>query len=211
MMQPILEHLGVAVAALTGVLAARGKRVDLFGVLVLALVTAFGGGSIRDLALGDRPIFWVRDPSFAITASATAFVAFFIARAWELPQNVLLIADACALAFFTAIGAEKALHFQVAPHIAVAMGVITGVAGGMCRDVLTGEIPLVFRREIYLYATAAAIGAGCFVALQTFLPNRGTNLLAGTLITLALRLAGIRWRLALPVFEERRREPPPVP
>ena len=207
-MQPILEHLGVAVAAITGVLAARGKRVDMFGVLVLALVTAFGGGTIRDLALGDFPIFWVRDSSFTITASATALVTFFIGRARELPRNVLLVADACALSFFTMLGAEKALAFHVAPHIAVAMGVITGVAGGMCRDVLTGEIPLVFRREIYLYATAAAIGAGCFVALQSWLPNRGTNLIIGTLATLALRLAGIRWRLALPVFEKHPGENP---
>jgi uncharacterized membrane protein YeiH len=201
-MQSILEHLGVAVAALTGVLAARGKRVDLFGVLVLALVTAFGGGTIRDLALGDRPVFWVRDSSFAITASATALAAFFVARMRQFPQNVLLVADAGALSFFTAIGAEKALAFQAAPHIAVAMGVITGVAGGMCRDVLTGEIPLVFRREIYLYATAAAIGAACFVVLQSFAPNRSANLIAGTVTTLALRLAAIRWRLGLPVFDE---------
>ena len=207
-MQPILEHLGVAVAAMTGVLAARGKRVDLFGVLVLALVTAFGGGTIRDLVLGDHPIFWVRDSSFTITASATALLTFFIARTRELPRNVLLVADACALSFFTILGAEKALSFHVAAHIAVAMGVITGVAGGMCRDVLTGEIPLVFRREIYFYATAAALGAGFFVALQMWHPNRGTNLIIGTLATLTLRLAAIRWRLALPIFEEGPRKNP---
>ena len=207
-MQPILEHLGVTVAAITGVLAAKGKRVDLFGVLVLALVTAFGGGTIRDLTLGERPVFWVRDSSFAITASATALVTFFIARARELPRNVLLVADACALAFFTTLGAEKALAFHVAPHIAVAMGVITGVAGGMCRDVLTGEIPLVFRREIYLYATAAAIGARCFVMSERWLPNRGVSLVIGTLVTLALRLAAIRWRIALPEFERHPGENP---
>lgn len=202
-MQSILEHLGVAVAAVTGVLAAKGKRVDLFGVLVLALVTAFGGGTIRDLTLGERPVFWVRDSSFLLTASATALVTFFIARARELPRNVLLVADASALAFFTTLGAEKALTLHVAPHIAVAMGVITGVAGGMCRDVLTGEIPMVFRRQIYLYATASAMGASCFVLLQSYVPNRGANLVIGTLFTLALRLAGIRWRLGLPEFDHR--------
>jgi len=129
-MQALLEHFGVAVGAITGALAARGKRVDLFGVLVLALVAAFGGGTIRDLILGDRPIFWVRDGSFVLTAAAAGFVTFFIARLREMPRNVLLIADALALAFFTVLGAEKALTFNVAPHIAVAMGVITGVAGG---------------------------------------------------------------------------------
>ena len=79
-MYNVLEHLGVAVAAITGVLAARGKRVDLFGVVVLAMVTAIGGGTLRDLALGVRPVFWVSDPNFIITSTVTAFVTFFIAR-----------------------------------------------------------------------------------------------------------------------------------
>ncbi len=208
-MQALLEHFGVAVAAITGVLAARGKRVDLFGVLVLALVTAFGGGTIRDLALG-VPVFWVRNSGFVITAAATALAMFFVARTRELPRNVLLTSDAFALAFFTTLGAEKALAFGVAPHIAVAMGVITGVAGGMCRDVLTSEIPLVFRKEIHLYATASAIGAGFFVALRQWLPDRTVTIIAGTLVTLALRLAGIRWRLALPEFDEPPRGGPPA-
>ena len=200
-MQPLLEHFGVAVGAITGALAGRGKRVDLFGVLVLALVTAFGGGTIRDLVLGERPIFWVRDGSFVVTAAAAGIITFFIARIREMPRNVLLIADAFALAFFTVLGAEKALAFDVAPQIAVAMGVITGVAGGMCRDVLMSEIPLVFRREIHLYATASAIGAGVFVAMRHWFPGRTEALIAGTLVTLALRLAGIRWRLGLPEFD----------
>jgi uncharacterized membrane protein YeiH len=208
-MQTLFEHLGVAVAAITGVLAARGKRVDLFGVLVLALVTALGGGTIRDLALGVRPVFWVSNASYVITATATAIVTFFVARTREVPGNALLLADAFALSFFTMLGAEKALAFDVAPHIAVAMGVITGVAGGMCRDVLTGEIPMVFRREVHLYATAAAIGAGCFVLMQAWHPARASALIAGTAITLALRLAGIRWRLGLPEFHEPPRRNPP--
>ena len=210
-MQPLIEHFGVAVGAITGALAARGKRVDLFGVLVLALVTAFGGGTIRDLVLGDRPIFWVRDGSFVITAAISGVVTFFIARIRDIPRNVLLIADAFALAFFTVLGAEKALAFNVAPHIAVAMGVITGVAGGMCRDVLMSEIPLVFRREIHLYATASAIGAGIFVVMRHWLPGRAAALVTGTLVTLALRLAGIRWRLGLPEFDEPRRDDTPRP
>ena len=205
-MRYFLEHLGVAVAAITGVLAARGKQVDLFGVLVLALVTAVGGGTIRDLALGVRPVFWVSEPSFIITATATACVTFFVGRRRELRENVLLIADACALAFFAMIGTQKALAFSAAPHVAVAMGVITGVAGGMIRDVLVGRIPLVFGREIYLYATAALIGGIVFVALERFFPGAWLNLPIGAAITLALRMAGIRWRLTLPIFEDPRQE-----
>lgn len=205
-MQTVLEHLGVAVAAITGVLAAKGKRVDLFGVLVLAMVTAFGGGTIRDLTLGDTPVFWVRDPSFTVTASITAFATFFIARARELPVNVLLIADAAALAFFTMLGAKKALAFGVAPQIAITMGVITGVAGGMWRDVLIGQIPHVFRRDIFLYATAAIFGALGFVILEKVQPNAQANLPIGAAITLILRLIGIRWRISLPVFDDYRED-----
>ena len=205
-MRYFLEHLGVAVAAITGVLAARGKRVDLFGVLVLALVTAFGGGTIRDLALGIRPVFWVSEPSFILTATATACATFIVGRQRELRENVLLIADACALAFFAMIGTQKALASSAAPHVAVAMGVITGVAGGMLRDVLVGRIPLVFGREIYLYATAALIGGIVFVILERVFPGAWLNLPTGAAITLALRLAGIRWRLTLPVFEDPRQE-----
>jgi uncharacterized membrane protein YeiH len=201
-MQFILEHLGVAVAAVTGVLAARGKQVDLFGVLVLALVTALGGGTIRDVALGVRPVFWVSDGSYVLTAVITALATFFLARVRPLPRQILLVADACALAFFTMVGTRKALDFSVAPHIAVAMGVITGVAGGMCRDVLTGEIPLVFRRAIYLYATAAMVGAVVFVGLEKWLPGHPANLPLGAAITLALRLAAMRWKLGLPVYSD---------
>jgi uncharacterized membrane protein YeiH len=200
-MLAILEHFGVAVAAVTGVLAARGKRVDLFGVLVLAMVTAFGGGTIRDLTLGVRPVFWVSDPGFVITASTAALATFFIARLRELPARLLLVADACALAFFTIIGAQKALTHVVAPHIAVAMGVITGVAGGMLRDVLTGEIPLVFRRTIYLYATAAMAGAIVFVLLEKWTPAAPFNVPIGAAVALVLRLIGIRWRIGLPEFD----------
>lgn len=202
-MQYALEHFGVGVAAITGVLAARGKQVDLFGVIVLALVAAFGGGTLRDLLVGDRPLFWIRDPSFLLNASGVALIAFFAARFYEFPKFVLLVADAFALALFTAIGVKKALAFDVAPSIAVAMGVITGVAGGMMRDVLTGEIPLVFRRDIYLYATAALCGASVFVLLRNLSLTEQANMVVAAVVTLVLRLAAIRWKLGLPVFRHR--------
>ena len=202
-MQYVLEHFGVAVAAVTGVLAARGKRVDLFGVIVLALATAFGGGTLRDLLVGDTPVFWVRDPNFLLSATAVAVVSFFVARFHEFPLTVLLVADAFALALFTMIGVKKALAFQVAPSIAIAMGVITGVVGGIIRDLLAGEIPLVFRREIYLYATAALCGAVVFVLLNRWSLGEQTNMVAAAGTTLVLRLAAIRWKVGLPVFRHR--------
>ncbi len=202
-MQPLLEHFGVSIAAITGVLAARGKQVDLFGVLVLALVTAFGGGTVRDVLLGDLPVFWMADQSFILNATASAVVVFFLVRYHALPPMVLMVADAFALALFTMIGTRKGLAFPVAPSIAVLLGVMTGVAGGILRDLLIGEIPLVFRPKIYLYATAAFGGATAFVLLQQFSSNAKWNAISSTLVTLLLRLAGIKWQIHLPMFQHK--------
>lgn len=199
-MQHLLEHFGVSIAAITGVLAARGKQVDLFGVLVLALVTAFGGGTMRDILLGKLPVFWMADQNFILNATITAVITFFLVRYHELPTTVLMVADAFALALFTMIGTRTGLAFPVAPSIAVMLGVMTGVAGGILRDLLIGEIPLVFRREIYLYATAAFGGALIFVMLHQYSVNPKSTAIISTLVTLLLRLAGIKWRIRLPMF-----------
>lgn len=208
-MQYVLEQFAVSVAAITGVLAARGKQVDLFGVLVLALVTAFGGGTIRDVVLGSLPVFWTADQSYALNAAATAVGMFYLVRYHELPGTVLMVADACALALFTMIGTRKALGFGVAPSIGVMLGVTTGVAGGILRDLLIGEIPMVFRRQICLYATAAFGGASAFVLLNRYSASGKWNEILAILVTLLLRLAGIRWRIALPLF--RPKAPPEIP
>jgi uncharacterized membrane protein YeiH len=205
-MQYLLEHFAVAVCAVTGVLAARGKRLDLFGVVVLALVTAVGGGTLRDVLLDIVPVFWVADPNYILTAIGIALLTFLVARVRELPGQALLVADAFGLALFTVIGVEKSLAVAAPNTVAVVLGVLTGIAGGMLRDVLTGEIPLVFRKEIYLYATASLIGALFFVGLQHFAPAQPLHRLLAMGLILGLRLAAIRWKLALPLFEPRRRE-----
>ncbi len=207
-MQYILEHFGVAVGAITGVLAARGRQVDLFGVLVLALATAFGGGTIRDLMIGS-PVFWVADSTFLLNATITAVVAFYAVRYREMPETVLLVADAFVLAFFTVLGTRKTFHFDMSPSVAVAMGVTTGVAGGIVRDVLMNELPIVFRRGTYLYATAALCGALLFVLLRRAGASPQTELIAGTATVLILRLVGIRWRIGLPTLHHRSSGTPP--
>jgi uncharacterized membrane protein YeiH len=197
--QYVVEHVGTAVAAISGSLAGRGKQIDLFGVIVLAQVTALGGGTLRDVILDARPVFWVADPSYVITATLAALMLFVIARFWTVPQKLLLVADAGGLALFTALGVHKSLSLGVSPVVAIAMGIMTGVAGGIIRDVLTSEIPLVFRLQINLYATASFCGACVFVLLQSH-ANASTvwSLAIGT--TLLLRLAAIRWELRLPLF-----------
>jgi uncharacterized membrane protein YeiH len=202
-MQYWLEHFGIAVSAISGALAGRGKQVDLFGVIVLALVTAFGGGTVRDVIIGDVPVFWIRNPGALINAATTGLATFFFVRFYEPPLKFLLVADAFALAFFTIAGARKAVDFHLASGAVVAIGVITGVAGGIVRDVLTGEIPLVFRPHIYLYATAAIIGASGFVLLESAYPHAGGNVIYSIAAILLLRLAAIRWKLVLPVLESK--------
>jgi uncharacterized membrane protein YeiH len=206
--QYILEQLSVSTAAITGVLAARGKQVDLFAVIVLALVTAVGGGTLRDLMLGAEHVFWIEDPRFLLNATITAIITFFLVRFHELPTSVLMVADAFALALFTMVGAQKTMGFHVASAVVVLMGVMTGVAGGIMRDLLIGEIPLVFRREIYLYATAAFCGASFFVLLHYWSSNSQLNMILGIVVTLALRLAGIKWRIGLPLFRPKVTTPP---
>jgi len=203
MMQYLLEHFACAVCAVTGVLAGKGKRLDLFGVIVLALATALGGGTIRDLTLGVTPVFWIADPRFVQTAIAVAVVTFVVARFWVLPPAVLLVADAFGLALFTIIGVEKALAHGNSHTIAILMGIVTGVGGGLIRDVLSGEIPLVFRKEIYLYATAAFCGASLLVLLNAIFPMWTGNRMVAAVTTLLLRLAAIRWKLRLPAFMPR--------
>lgn len=205
-LQRCLEHFGIAVAAITGVLAARGKRIDLFGVLVLALVTAFGGGTVRDLLVGDFPVVWLRGPEFLLNATSVALLTFFTVRMWNLPHNVLLIADAFALALFSMLGARKGIALGFSAPVTVLLGVVTGVAGGIIRDVLTGEVPLVFQPEIHLYATAALAGAAAFVTLVKLGLDEPIATPLGLALVLGLRLIGIRWHLTLPVFESRHAE-----
>lgn len=198
-----LDLLGTAVFAVSGALAAGRKNLDLFGVLVLAGVTAVGGGTVRDVTLGATPVFWIADPLYLWVAAAAGLVTVYLARHEFLPQRYLPIADAVGLATFCVIGAEKAMGHGAGPTVAVLMGVLTGVVGGMVRDVLSGEVPLVLRREIY--ATAALAGAGVMVALTQWLPDTPVPAWAGLVTALALRLAALRWNLALPVFVHRPR------
>jgi len=197
--QFIQTHFAVAVSAISGVLAGSGKKVDLFGVIVLGLVTALGGGTVRDVILS-RPVFWLADPAYVINAVLTSGVTFFVIRYLPVPRLALSIADAFGLALFTILGAAIGLKYEVGATNSVVLGVITGVAGGILRDVLVGEIPFVFRREIYLYATAAVVGATIYVGLEAYHAGNHLNRIIGVGATLGLRLLALRWKVSLPEF-----------
>jgi uncharacterized membrane protein YeiH len=155
---------------------------------------------LRDAVLGAFPVFWVKDPNYVLTAAAAAAVVFYGGRSQPLPPSVLLVVDAFALALFSIVGVDKAMSLGASPVIGLVMGVMTGVAGGIVRDVLLGEIPIVFRRETCLYATASLLGCMGYLALEPVSPAGRSRTLVGVLAILVLRLAGIRWRLSLPDF-----------
>jgi uncharacterized membrane protein YeiH len=196
----VLEHLAVVFGAATGALAARGKGIDWFGVVVLGLVTAVGGGTLRDVLL-DVPVFWVNDHSFLVSAIISATLTICLAGFLDPSSRPFLITDAFFLAFVALVGTHKTFSLHHPGTICALFGIVTGVAGGVFRDVLLGEVPLVFRSHIYLYATAAFIGSLAYLATAAVWPGHWFNLVFGTAVTLILRLAAIRWRLRLPVFQ----------
>jgi uncharacterized membrane protein YeiH len=165
---------------------------------VLALATALGGGTLRDLILGTYPVFWISDPTYIFVGTAVALSIFVLAGFLRPPAKALVVADAFGLAVFTAVGTEKALSLGVPGSIAVIMGIMTGVAGGLIRDILAGEVPLILKAEIY--ATASLCGAVIFTVLAQYVPSMPFPALASITVVLALRLAAIRWKLSLPVF-----------
>ncbi len=192
------DLMGIAVFAVAGTLAAWRKQMDGFGVIVLATVTAIGGGTIRDLIL-DVPVIWLSDNSyFYAIFGATALTILFVRKRLTIPNNALQIADAIGLAFFVVMGAQKALAYGTSDFVAIMMGTMSGVCGGMIRDVLCREIPLVFRGE--LYAVTCIFGGLVYTQSLNLQLSALPAMLAGMAACLLLRLAAIRWHLTIPVF-----------
>ncbi|WP_420467417.1 trimeric intracellular cation channel family protein [Panacagrimonas sp.] len=196
-----VQLAGVAVFAVSGALAAGRKSLDLLGVVVIATVTATGGGTLRDLLL-DRPVFWVQQPQFLMVILAAALLTIPYVRLARPPEKFLQAADALGLALFSISGAQIALAAGCHGLVAVMMGTITGVVGGMLRDVLCNEIPLILRKG-HIYATAAIAGCALFVLLRLFAADldRDVAMGVGMFTIAALRLAAIAFGLSLPVFQ----------
>lgn len=195
---PFLDLAGTAVFALTGALLAARLRQTFVTMAFFALVTGVGGGSLRDMLLG-APAFWLRDPWVAPVIFATALIAWFTPRKWW--ENELLEwADAAGLAAFAVLGTAKAMVFGVAPLPAAVLGVVTGCAGGVARDMIAGVPSIIMRPEIYV--TAGALAAMLTVAGSLAgLPDAATWGVAWA-AGFGLRAAAIRWKLALPAYAE---------
>jgi Predicted membrane protein len=195
----IIDICAVAVCAVTATLEAGRREMDLFGVLVVGLVAGIGGGTVRDVLLGRLPVFWVYDPLYVMVATGAAALTFFAARRMTLPRNFFLLPDAVGLALFTVIGATVALKLGTSWVIAAMMGVITAVSGGIIRDILCNEIPLVFRSE--LYATASLAGGLLMIGLLEMGLPRGQVSMVTMAFIFTIRVAAIRWRIHLPRFK----------
>lgn len=191
-----LDLCAVAVCAITATLEAHRRELDLFGVATIAVIAGIGGGTVRDILLGRLPVYWVSDPIYVLVGIAAAVLTFYLGRRISIPRNFFLLPDALGLALFTVIGTTVALNLHVHWFIAALMGVITGVFGGVIRDIMCNEVPLIFRTDIY--ATASLAGALLLILLDAAGLARLPAILIAMLLTVGLRLAAIRWHIHLP-------------
>ena len=198
----LLDHAAVLIFALTGALVASRAQLDIIGFVFFAILTGVGGGTVRDVILDRNPVFWLADPTYLGVAAIAAFVVFFTAHLFESRYRVMLWLDAAALAFAVAAGARIASNLDQSATIIIVMGAITGCLGGLMRDVVANEVPLVLKRG-ELYVTCAAVGA----AVVAFAPLLGASalvtVLASAFATFGLRAGSIAFGWSLPVYKSR--------
>ena len=198
-LQYALELLGTFFFAISGAIVIRDQHNDLFGATFTGFVTAIGGGTLRDMMLGSDALVWIGDINFVYSILAGAVVAYLFFKSLARLTRTLLVFDTLGISFFTILGVEKALSLGVRPEIAAIMGMFSAIMGGVIRDVLTNETPVLFRKEIY--ATACLMGAILYLVLYRFDVDRNINLLISTGIILIIRFVAVKYHLALPNFK----------
>jgi uncharacterized membrane protein YeiH len=199
--QYALEMLGTFFFAISGALAVQDQHDDLFGAGFTGFVTAIGGGTLRDIMLGSYPLVWIGDIGYLYAIFAGIIVAFIFVKSLERLKRTFLVFDALGISFFTILGVEKALALGVRPEIAAIMGMFTAIMGGVLRDVLTNETPVLFRKEIY--ATACLAGAILYLILFRAGVERNINMTASIILIFLIRILAVKYRLALPNFRNR--------
>ena len=193
-----LDVLGIAVFAVSGCLAAGRKHLDWLGVFVIALVTAVGGGTLRDLLLARHPIYWIRDANYLYAIGCAVAVTLVYTRFCPPPEQALLIADALGLSVYSIVGTQLAENAGVSGIVAILMGTISATCGGVIRDILCNEIPFLLRGR-YLYATAAIVGSSIYVLLENWFLRELAGAV-GMAVVGVLRCASIIYEWNLPVF-----------
>lgn len=194
----IIEVLGTVSFAISGTFAAVQKRLDPFGVLIIAFVTSIGGGTVRDLLLGDTPVAWMRDVNYCLLILVTSILTLFFKHHIKKFKVTLFLFDSLGLGLFTLVGVQKGIVFGLEPGMCIALGTITGCFGGIIRDTLLNTIPLIFRKEIY--ATACIAGGVLYFGLLYFGLAADIAKIAVITFIVTLRILVVRYKLALPRF-----------
>lgn len=190
--------IAITAEAMSGALAAGRRNMDMFGVAFIAFVTALGGGTVRDMLLGNYPVTWTQHPMYIYLTISAGLLTMVIARFMHHLHSLFLVLDAMGLIAFTVIGCNVALNLGYDTPVVIMAGITTGIFGGILRDLLCNRTPMVLRKE--LYASVSLMVAILYLVLKHLGVNEDINLLASFSVGLALRLSAIRWSLALPVF-----------
>ena len=196
----VLDIIGTFAFAVSGALVASDKKFDLFGVVIIAFVTAVGGGMLRDLLIDAHPINWIGDLNYMYTIFlAVTFTFLFKSKIAHLSKTMFLF-DTVGLSVFTLLGLEKGLSFNLNPIIALIMGMISAVFGGVLRDVLTNKIPLIFEKEIY--ASACLIGGISYLLLTYFNMTENVIFVFSASIIVIIRVIAVKFKLQLPKIKD---------
>lgn len=197
--QYFLEIIGTFAFAVSGALTVKDREYgDWFAACFTAFLSSIGGGTLRDVLLGSYPLVWVKDINFIYAILMGIFVTFLFYRYLLNLKRTLFLFDTFGIALFTIVGTEKALSLGVRPEIAAIMGVFTAVMGGVIRDVMTNEMPIVYRKEVY--ATACFAGAVCYLVLDHLGAGRNFAFLAAASLIIVVRILAVRYRWAVPRF-----------
>lgn len=198
-LQYIFELCGTALFASSGAIQASNKsNPDWFGVTFLGFITAIGGGSVRDILLGAYPLSWIADVNVLISVFIGVLLAALLYNTMKRYRKNFFILETFGIAMFTIIGTQKALQFGVNPLVASVLGMFSAVMGGVLRDTLTNEIPVLFRKEIY--ATACMAGALLYVSMWYFQCNLKLSQMLSMFLIVAIRIVSVKYQLSLPRF-----------
>ncbi|NJX16452.1 trimeric intracellular cation channel family protein [Tamlana crocina] len=191
-----IDILGTIAFAISGVLVAFNKRMDLFGVLIIAFVTAVGGGTLRDVLIGETPVSWMRDMTYTYVILASAIFAIIFRSKINYLRTSLFLFDTIGIGLYTLVGIEKGLNAGLNPIICIALGTMTASFGGVTRDILCNEIPVIFRKEIY--ATACILGGVIYFVLREFPIKDDFVFVIAGLVVIITRLLAVKFKIALP-------------
>ena len=194
----ILDILGTIAFAISGALVAMNKKFDPFGVFIIAFVTAVGGGTLRDVLIGRQPVIWMQNPIYIYAIIAAVLIAVLFRKKLKFLSKSLFLFDTIGLGIFTIIGTEIGIKADFHPLITISLGTISASFGGVIRDILCNEIPVIFRKEIY--ATACIFGAITFIILNEFNIDSTVIYISTTLIIIVIRLIAVKFHLSLPPF-----------